>query len=78
MGNGVDTASWKDYWSSDINLANMFPDLFNLCLDPDISVKDCRLLHFRRNFTGALVDKYQELQMLKNGVHFHDERDNFA
>lgn len=73
LENGKDTASWKDFWSIEINLANLFPQLFQQTFNHDVSVFDCRFpesIQFRRNLTGILADKFQEIQQLINRVHY--------
>lgn len=68
VGNGEDTSFQRGYRYTEISFANLSPELLNLTFDPDVSVHDYRLLRFKRNLTGALVDKVQEIQLLINNV----------
>ena len=45
LENGEDTTFWKDYWCSYINFPNLFSDHFNLTVDPDVAVHECKLLN---------------------------------
>jgi hypothetical protein len=38
IGNGRRTFFWTDWWCQDRPIKEIFPDLFNICADPNISV----------------------------------------
>jgi len=52
--NGDKTMFWKDSWLFDKSLECLFPDLFKICMQPDISVSQMKQSSI--NFARWLVD----------------------
>lgn len=41
VGSGSKTKFWKDIWIEQSSLRDVFPDLFQICENPDANVSDC-------------------------------------
>jgi hypothetical protein len=69
VGNGCRTSFWKKFWIGDGPLAMMFPILFDLAIDKDITVNkvlssNFDALSFRRRMTGNLQGLFDDLVAL--------------
>ncbi|GAB2275208.1 hypothetical protein Dimus_009970 [Dionaea muscipula] len=86
LGDGANARFWRDTWTGDKPLMELFPRCFKLSLLPEISVKEwfegsgggfSRSPHFARAMRGRLADEYERLlDLLSNATrpcdHGHD------
>jgi hypothetical protein len=59
VGNGQKTLFWKDKWLYNDSLEVLFPDLFDMCLQKNISVDKVKQNHNVVTFSRWLVDKWR-------------------
>ena len=80
IGNGEKTSFWEDHWTADASLASMFPRLFSVSTNKEVTVKEVIeqryvSLHFRRAIVGELHAQWVQLVQMLNGVSLRDEPD---
>lgn len=80
MKSGQQTQFWLGRWIGDTPLQIEFWQLFQICVDPDISVSGVWQngqwqLTFRRSLNKFLLNEWMRLQELLNEVHLNSERD---
>ncbi|XP_071715133.1 uncharacterized protein [Rutidosis leptorrhynchoides] len=71
VGNGSKTLFWKEHWIGNDKLCNLFPRLFKLELDPDVSVRERMTLNaeglFNWKWSRAIPRRaVRELEALVN------------
>jgi hypothetical protein len=80
VGNGCRTSFWKNFWIGDGPLAVMFPILFDLTIDKDITVNkvlssNFDALSFRRRMTGNLQGLFDDLVALCSDYNLSSQED---
>jgi hypothetical protein len=80
VGNGCRTSFWKNFWIGDGPLAVMFPILFDLTIDKDITVNkvlssNFDALSFRRRMTDNLQGLYDDLVALCSDYNLSNQED---
>jgi hypothetical protein len=60
IGNGQKTLFWHDKWLYDNSLIQLFPDLFDMCNQQNISVEKMKINPSAVTFTRFLVDIWKE------------------
>uniref|UniRef100_J3MPR6 Reverse transcriptase zinc-binding domain-containing protein n=1 Tax=Oryza brachyantha TaxID=4533 RepID=J3MPR6_ORYBR len=81
VGDGSHIFFWRDVWHGEVPLKNIFPYLFEICDQQDISVKEVRscvnCLSFRRVFGQMDVECWRELcgvvSSLQNSMYVRDK-----
>ncbi|WMV11987.1 hypothetical protein MTR67_005372 [Solanum verrucosum] len=73
VGSGTKTKFWKDVWIDQSPLRDLFPDLFQICGNPDANVGDCWTeqgwdLVFRRLLNDWEVERVAEILGMLGGV----------
>jgi hypothetical protein len=59
IGNGKKTLFWKDKWLYEKSLEVLFPDLFAMCLNQNITVEQVKKDPIVVKFTRWLVDRWR-------------------
>jgi hypothetical protein len=80
IGNGRRTFFWTDWWCQDRPIKEIFPDLFNICADPNISVAaalesgDLNIV-FRRSLNPEGRRQWDELGRLTEPTVLSNSKD---
>ena len=80
IGNGDKTSFWEDHWTANASLASMFPRLFSISTNKEITVREVLeqgivSLHFRRAMVGELHTQWVQLVQMLDGMTLRDEPD---
>ncbi|GKE97944.1 hypothetical protein Tco_0021295, partial [Tanacetum coccineum] len=83
IGNGLHTRFWKDLWIGDCTLSGLFPRLFALDTEKDISVagklQSPLVSSFRRNVRGGIEEQQLEhLVALLDSVILSNSNDRWV
>ncbi|GJS93609.1 hypothetical protein Tco_0800577 [Tanacetum coccineum] len=83
IGNGLHTRFWKDLWIGDCTLSGLFPRLFALDTEKDISVagklQSSLVSSFRRNVRGGIEEQQLEhLVALLDSVILSNSNDRWV
>jgi hypothetical protein len=75
--NGSNTLFWKDTWLFDKPIQLLFPGLFEICLQPDISVAHMKqnLVRFKRWLVDDLKNGWCEITKKTDGLVLTNDKD---
>lgn len=80
LGSGESISFWKDVWLGELPLKNQFPLIFNICSDPEKTMKqmydggDWRIT-LRRSIGEKELVEWNALNIFLEGVHPNLEKD---
>ena len=83
VGNGQDIRFWLDTWFGDFSLKSRFPDLFEISLEPDITLIEVvqspeNGLRFCRQLTGMLWVDFNSLLNIIQSITLTPENDSIC
>ena len=75
--NGSNTLFWKDTWLFDKPIQLLFPELFEICLQPDISVGHMKqnLVRFKRWLVDDLQTRWCEIKKKADELVLTNDKD---
>lgn len=79
VGNGITARFWEDHWISSKPLSNLFPILYGICHDKEISLFSASNaqwnLSFRRWFNQDLQRQWDTILSWVHNLHLNDKDD---